>query len=152
MSSEQQHKPVTPLITVDIIIEMSDRPGRPIVLIERKHPPYGWAVPGGFVDVGETLEAAAIREAKEETSLDVRLTSLLGNYSDPARDARGHTVSAVYIAEASGQPVAADDALHLAVFDPAAAPLLVFDHAQIIADYLVFRQTGRPAPLRRDAP
>jgi 8-oxo-dGTP diphosphatase len=152
MNTGQHHQPVTPLLTVDIIIEMCDRPGRPIVLIERKHPPYGWAVPGGFVDVGETLEAAAIREAKEETSLDVRLASLLGNYSDPGRDARGHTVSAVYVAEASGQPVAADDAQHLEVFDPADAPLLVFDHAQIIADYLVFRQTGRPAPLRRRIP
>jgi len=152
MSAAQQRKPVTPLLTVDIIIEMADRPGRPIVLIERKYPPHGWAVPGGFVDVGETLEAAAIREAKEETSLDVRLASLLGNYSDPARDARGHTVSAVYVAEASGQPLAADDARHLDVFDPTDAPLLVFDHAQIIADYLAFRQTGRPVPLRRDAP
>lgn len=152
MSAGQNHKPVTPLLTVDIIIEMADRPGRPIVLIERKYPPHGWAMPGGFVDVGETLEAAAVREAKEETSLDIRLTSLLGNYSDPTRDARGHTVSAVYVAEARGQPVAADDARHLEVFDPAGAPPLVFDHAQIIADYLAFRKTGRPAPLRRGTP
>ena len=152
MSAGQNHKPVTPLLTVDIIIEMIDRPGLPIVLIERKYPPHGWALPGGFVDVGETLEAAAIREAKEETSLDVRLTSLLGNYSDPARDARGHTASAVYIAEASGQPVAADDAQHLEVFVPDDVPVLAFDHAQIIADYLAFRQTGRPAPLHQDGP
>jgi 8-oxo-dGTP diphosphatase len=152
MSAEPNHKPVTPLLTVDIVIEMIDRPGRPIVLIERKYPPHGWALPGGFVDVGETLEAAAIREAKEETSLDVRLTSLLGNYSDPSRDARGHTASAVYIAEAGGQPVAADDARHLDVFDPGDVPVLAFDHAQIIADYLVFRQTGLSAPLRQDAP
>ena len=81
--------PATPLLTVDIIIEMRDRPGRPIVLIERRYPPAGWALPGGFVDVGETLEAAAVREAREETSLDVALQLLLGNYSDPARDARG---------------------------------------------------------------
>ena len=152
MSAEANHKPVTPLLTVDIVIEMIDRPGLPIVLIERKYPPHGWALPGGFVDVGETLEAAAIREAKEETSLDVRLTSLLGNYSDPSRDARGHTASAVYIAEASGQPVAADDAQHLDVFVPDDVPVLAFDHAQIIADYLAFRQTGRPAPLHQDAP
>ena len=91
-------KPVTPLLTVDIIIEMIDRPGRPIVLVERKYPPHGWALPGGFVDVGEPLESAAIREAREETSLEVTLKVLLGNYSDPARDSRGHTVSAVYIA------------------------------------------------------
>ena len=152
MTIVQTPAPVTPLLTVDIVIELIDRPGRPIVLIERKHPPHGWALPGGFVDVGETLEAAAVREAREETSLDVRLTGLLGNYSDPLRDARAHTVSAVYTAESSGQPVAADDARHLDVFDPGDIPLLVFDHAQIIADYLLFRQTGVPAPLRQDAP
>ena len=151
MRVEPNHKPVTPLLTVDIVIEMIDHPGRPIVLIERKYPPHGWALPGGFVDVGETLEAAAIREAKEETSLDVRLTCLLGNYSDPARDARGHTASAVYIAEASGQPVAADDARHLGLYTPDAVPVLAFDHAQIIADYRVFRQTGLTTPLRQDA-
>jgi 8-oxo-dGTP diphosphatase len=152
MTTVQTLTPVTPLLTVDIVIELIDRPGRPIVLIERKYPPHGWALPGGFVDVGETLEAAAVREAREETSLDVRLTGLLGNYSDPARDTRGHTVSAVYTAEASGQPVAADDARHLDVFDPGDVPVLVFDHAQIIADYLALRNTGMPAPLRQDVP
>jgi 8-oxo-dGTP diphosphatase len=144
-------KPVTPLLTVDIIIEMTDRLGRPIVLIERKYPPHGWALPGGFVDVGETLEAAAVREAREETSLDVTLTALLGNYSDPARDSRGHTVSAVYIAEASGTATAADDAASLDLCDPAAFPALVFDHALILADYLAWRDGNGTAPLRTKA-
>ena len=142
-------KPVTPLLTVDIIIEMCDRPGRPIVLIERRHPPHGWALPGGFVDVGETLEAAARREAQEETSLDVTLQLLLGNYSDPARDARGHTASAVYIATAAGEPRAADDAKNLAIFDAQDCPLLAFDHGLIIRDYLDWKNSGRIAPLRQ---
>jgi len=134
--------PVTPLITVDIIIEMTDRLGRPIVLIKRKNPPYGWALPGGFVDVGETLEQAAVREAREETSLDVELKALLGNYSDPARDPRGHTVSAVYVAEASGLPVAADDAKELALYLPGEYPELVFDHQLILVDYQRLREAG----------
>jgi len=141
-------KPVTPLLTVDIIIEMADRPGRPIVLIERRYPPHGWALPGGFVDVGETLEAAARREAHEETALEVRLTQLLGCYSDPARDARGHTVSAVYIAEARGAPRAGDDAGHLELFEPAQCPPLAFDHARIVADYRAWLESGRLPPLR----
>lgn len=135
-------RPVTPLLTVDIIIEMIDRPGRPIVLIERKYPPPGWALPGGFVDVGEPLQTAAVREALEETSLDVTLKRLLGNYSDPLRDSRGHTVSAVYIAEAQGEPRAADDARHLALYDPRKTPPLAFDHERIIRDYLYFLDTG----------
>jgi 8-oxo-dGTP diphosphatase len=144
-------RPVTPLLTVDIIIEMVDRPGRPVVLIERRNPPPGWALPGGFVDVGETLEQAAVREAREETSLEVTLKTLLGNYSDPARDARGHTVSAVYLAEARGEPCAADDAAHLALFDPDEAPELAFDHARILEDYRRYRQTGALTPLHRPA-
>jgi 8-oxo-dGTP diphosphatase len=140
--------PLTPSLTVDILIEMTDRPGRPIVLIERKYPPHGWALPGGFVDVGERLEQAAIREAREETALCVQLLALLGCYSDPARDPRGHTVSAVYVGTASGQPQAQDDARNLRVCDPAACPPLAFDHATIIADYLRYRDTGQAAPLR----
>lgn len=144
-------RPVTPLLAADIIIELADRTGRPIVLIERKNPPPGWAIPGGFVDVGETVEQAAIREALEETSLSVRLTALLGIYSDPARDARGHTASAVYVAEASGLPEARDDARALDIFHPELLPKpLAFDHARILADYLIFRRTGRlPGPGSR---
>lgn len=142
-------RPVTPQIAADIIIELTDRPGRPIVLIERLYPPHGWAIPGGFVDVGETLETAARREAQEEVGLAVRLTALLGNYSDPARDARGHTVTAVYVAEAMGTPIAADDARKAVIVDSENLPApLAFDHALVLADYRRFRATGQPAPLR----
>ena len=143
------NRPVTPQLTADIIIEMPDRPGRPIVLIERKYPPPGWAIPGGFVDVGETLESAAVREAREETSLDVTLKRLLGNYSDPLRDSRGHTVSAVYIAQAKGQPRANDDARALALYAIDSIPAdLAFDHGLILQDYLRYREAGQVAPLR----
>lgn len=144
-------RPLTPLLTVDIIIEMQDRPGRPIVLIERKYPPHGWALPGGFVDVGERLEVAARREAREETSLDVSLKVLLGCYSDPQRDARGHTVSAVYIATAEGQPRARDDARNLVCVAPGECPQLTFDHGLIIADYRAYLASGKLAPLRLQA-
>ena len=141
-------RPVTPLLTVDIIIELQDRPAQPIVLIERKHEPFGWALPGGFVDVGETLEQAAVREAKEETCLDVRLRALLGCYSDPQRDARGHTVSAVYIAEASGTPRAADDAKNVISVSLDALPeQLAFDHRKILSDYAHFLATGQNTAL-----
>jgi 8-oxo-dGTP diphosphatase len=141
--------PITPLLAADAIIELADRPGRPIVLIERLNPPHGWAIPGGFVDVGERVEAAAVREAREETGLDVTLRALLGLYSDPARDPRGHTVTAVYVAEARGEPQALDDACALAVFAPDSLPVdLAFDHAIVLADYLAYRATGAPAPLR----
>ena len=142
-------KPVTPLLAADAIIELADRPGRPIVLIERLNPPYGWAIPGGFVDIEERVEVAAVREAQEETGLTVTLRALLGIYSDPARDPRGHTVTAVYVAEASGQPQALDDARALQVFAPdALPPELAFDHATVLADYLAFRASGAVAPLR----
>jgi 8-oxo-dGTP diphosphatase len=142
-------KPVTPLLAADAIIELTDRPGRPIVLIERLNPPHGWAIPGGFVDVGERLETAAVREALEETALRVRLKALLGLYSDPARDPRGHTVTAVYVAEAEGEPRAQDDARSLRPFTlDQLPPELVFDHALVLADYRRYRETGRTAPLR----
>lgn len=145
------HRPETPLLTVDIIIEMADREGRPVVLIERKNPPPGWALPGGFVDVGETLETAARREAREETNLTVTLTDLLGVYSDPQRDPRGHTVSAVFVAESRGKPEAQDDAAHLSLFDISALPQpLAFDHQQILDDYRRFREQGVHPQLRRD--
>ncbi len=139
--AEMQHvpRPTTPALAVDVVIEMVDRPGRPIVFIERRHEPLGWALPGGFVDVGETLESAAVREAREETGLDVALGPLLGCYSDPARDPRGHTVSVVYIGEARGEPQAADDARAVAIVDPASPPPLAFDHARIVVDYLSWR-------------
>lgn len=144
------YKPVTPLIAADAIIELMDKPGRPIVLIERKNPPYGWAIPGGFVDVGERLETAAIREAKEEVCLDVNLKALLGMYSDPERDERGHTVTAVYVAEAKGEPLAADDAKNLAIFDMDKLPDdLAFDHRQVLEDYRKFREIGLVTELRQ---
>jgi len=144
-------KPVTPLLAADAIIELVDRPGRPIVLIERRNPPPGWAIPGGFVDVGERVEHAAVREAREETGLNVTLRALLGVYSDPGRDPRGHTVSAVYVGEASGEPRALDDARAVRVFLPEEPPaLLAFDHATVLADYRAYRATGRGAPLRLD--
>ncbi len=142
-------RPRTPLLTVDIIIELSDLPERPIVLIRRRNPPPGWALPGGFVDEGETLEAAAAREAREETGLAVGLVTLLGCYSDPARDPRGHTASAVYVARARGVPEGADDAAEAHTFTPPDFPQpLAFDHGLILADYVVYRRTGRLAPLR----
>ncbi len=125
-----------PFPTVDIIIEIEGR----ILLIERKNPPKGWALPGGFVDYGETLESAAIREAKEETGLDIYDLRLLGCYSDPKRDSRMHTITTVYIAKGEGVPQAADDAAELALFLPQELPSpLCFDHARIIEDYRNFR-------------
>lgn len=128
-----------PFPTVDIIIELQDG----IVLIERKNPPHGWALPGGFVDYGESLEDAAVREAREETSLAVTNLRLLGCYSDPRRDSRMHTISSVYIADGCGQPKAADDAADVGVFQLNDLPgPLCFDHAAILEDYAALRRDG----------
>lgn len=129
-----QHR--NPVPTVDIIIAA---PGG-IVLINRRNRPLGWALPGGFVDYGETLEQAAIREAREETGLQVQLTGQMHTYSSPDRDPRQHTISTVFTATASGMPEAGDDAGEAAVFTLDNLPHLVFDHARIIADYSRLRE------------
>ena len=122
-----------PLPTVDIIIEIETKG---IVLIKRKNPPYGWALPGGFVDYGESLEEAAIREAKEETDLDVKLNKQLHTYSNPKRDPRHHSISTVYIAKAKGRPQARDDAIEIGIFNESNLPEeIAFDHRSILEDY-----------------
>ena len=129
----------TPFVATDGIIQLYDQEGsfRGIVLIERKNPPYGLALPGGFVDIGESCETALRREMKEETSLDVEIERLLGVYSDPKRDPRFHTISCVYICRATGEPKAADDAKKIFIYPVDEIPLgrLVFDHARIIEDF-----------------
>jgi len=133
-----------PFPTVDIIIEIDSSPtegpstgsGPSIVLIRRKNSPSGWAIPGGFVDYGESLESAARREAMEETSLEVELSYQLGAYSDPSRDPRHHTISVVFVARATGTPRADDDAADIGIFDKASLPdPLAFDHKKILSDY-----------------
>jgi ADP-ribose pyrophosphatase YjhB (NUDIX family) len=122
-----------PIPTVDIIIEMESKG---VVLIRRKNPPYGWAIPGGFVDYGESLEEAAIREAKEETNLDVELRAQFHTYSHPNRDPRHHTISTVYIAKANGKPKAQDDAAEIEIFSESDLPdEMAFDHRSILGDY-----------------
>ena len=128
-----------PLVTVDIIIEIDQG----IVLIERKNPPHGWALPGGFVDYGESLEQAAVREAKEETSLDVQLLEQFHTYSDPRRDPRHHMISTVFIARAGETPKGADDAARAELFTETTLPApIVFDHAQILRDYFHYKKRG----------
>ncbi len=132
----------TPFVATDGIIEVViGGEFKGIVLIERKNPPHGMALPGGFVDIGEKVEDALLREMKEEVSLDVSISRLLGVYSDPARDERFHTVSAVYVCRAEAMPVAADDAKKAYVYALDDLPMekLVFDHRQIIGDYLAAR-------------
>ncbi len=125
-----------PIPTVDIIIEIESGG---IVLIKRKNPPHGWAIPGGFVDYGESLEEAAIREAKEETDLDVILVKQFHTYSTPNRDPRHHSISTVYLARAKGIPRAKDDALEIGIFTESGLPdPIAFDHRFILNDY--FRQ------------
>jgi 8-oxo-dGTP diphosphatase len=132
-----------PTPTVDIIIELLDRPHRPIVLIERKNLPFGWAIPGGFVDYGEFVEIAAVREAQEEVSLKVDLIEQFHVYSDPNRDSRQHTISIVFIATAIGTPKAADDAKNLGIFHHWDLPTnLCFDHDKILQDYWHYRHYG----------
>ena len=128
----QIHHYRNPIPTEDIIIEVAGG----IILIERSNPPLGWALPGGFVDYGETLEQAAIREAREETSLEVTDLQLLGCYSDPARDSRMHTITTAFIAQGAGIPQAADDATNLQIVPLNQLPTtLCFDHATILRDY-----------------
>jgi ADP-ribose pyrophosphatase YjhB (NUDIX family) len=131
----KQHKNPSP--TVDIIIEIENKDGQQgIILIKRKNPPYGWALPGGFVDYGESLEQAAVREAKEETSLDIQLQCQMHTYSDPKRDPRKHTISTVFIAQATGDPVASDDAEEIRLLIGSTLDIpLVFDHEKILSDY-----------------
>ena len=134
---EQEYR--NPIPTVDIIIELVDdniNSNQNIILIKRKNPPYGWAIPGGFVDYGESLEEAAVREAKEETNLDIQLECQLHTYSDPNRDPRKHTITTVFIAQAEGIPEARDDAEDIGIFtrDEIDFPL-AFDHEKILEDY-----------------
>ena len=132
-----------PIPTVDIIIELVDQPHRPIILIDRKNPPHGWAIPGGFVDYGESVETAARREAQEEVRLTVELIEQFQVYSDPKRDPRQHTLSIVFIAQANGKPKAADDAKEVGVFHPWEIPeKLCFDHDRILKDYRRYRDYG----------
>ena len=126
-----------PSQTVDLVIELESGPRPKIVLVKRKNPPHGWALPGGFVDYGETVEGAAVREALEETGLRVELERQLHTYSEPARDPRGHTVSVVFLARASGEPRGGDDAEEARAFDLADLPGdIAFDHRQVIEDYI----------------
>ncbi len=134
-----------PTPTVDCIIEL---PGERVVLIRRKNPPLGWALPGGFVDEGERLDVAAKREAREETGLEVEVVEQFFTYSDPARDPRKHTLSTVYLCRATGEPQGSDDAAEARAFPVDGLPReLCFDHGTILADYLAYKRTGQRRKL-----
>ncbi len=135
----QPLQPRNPTPTVDIIIEIGEK----IVLIERRFPPHGWALPGGFVDYGESFETAALREAEEETGLKVTELWQFHTYSDPGRDARQHTSSTVFIGKAEGRPIAGDDAGQAELFLKEELPELAFDHGRILADYYAAKEAGR---------
>jgi len=136
---------VNPVPTVDVVIFL---PGQGVVLVERRNPPLGFALPGGFVDYGETVEQAAVREAREETGLEVELTGLLGVYSHPSRDERLHTISVVFTAQARDLATlcAGDDAAGVGVYRLDDLPDLAFDHARILADYRLLRSRLSPEP------
>ena len=132
-------EPLNPAPTVDVVIQL---PGDRVVLVRRRNPPHGWALPGGFVDLGEPLAAAAAREAREETGLSVELGEQFHAYSDPRRDPRRHTISTVFLARACGEPRGGDDAAEARAFPWTALPDLVFDHAEILADVRRYLLTG----------
>lgn len=136
-SQRQENGPQTPRVCVDILVDMG---AGLVALVERANPPHGWALPGGFVDVGETVEEAALREAREEIGLDVELVRQFHVYSDPKRDDRGHTVSVVFLARAWGEPRAASDAKNVGLYHLGNLPENVcFDHRQILSDYFLER-------------
>ncbi len=138
-----------PTPTVDCLIELEGRPGE-LVFIVRANEPRGLALPGGFVDEGEWVADACVREVKEETGLDVEIVELFHVYSNPARDPRQHTMSTCFIGRARGVPVGGDDASACVVCAPDRLPQpLVFDHATIVADYAAYRATGARPPARR---
>jgi ADP-ribose pyrophosphatase YjhB (NUDIX family) len=142
-----------PIPTVDILIGRTKEGKEAVVLVKRKNPPHGWAIPGGFIEYGESAEDCAVREAKEETGLDVRLMGLLGVYSDPGRDPRFHTISVAYVAEGEGEPRADTDAEDIGIFTERELPEeIAFDHRKIISDYFEKEQkAGRNEARARPA-
>jgi len=140
-----------PKLTVDMLVE--DGNGR-VLLIRRRNPPHGWALPGGFVDYGETLEKAAVREIREETGIEATITAQFHTYSDPARDPRHHTVTTVFLGQGRGEPQAGDDAVEARYFflDELPAPL-AFDHEAVLGDFRDYRrQNPRGEPRESEPP